>query len=322
MDSSEAQNQDIRQFVLEALDIAGATYRHIDERMLEAFVPVKRPPSFFGIEQPPFDRLVLVFGEDPRGLPAEAELVSAGSYRLGWFIDGMRERGKLSLARVPYTLNLSRVQAVVRRTWPGFADHVFWSRFAVAYERHLIVNFKAGLQSDEPFERVESLSISLEDGSLRNGLMKLLRDWDVRDLEACPALNTPVPLREAARRLVNTMLERIQAEYPQWEREPQQRYEEEVARLAAFFGDKGDQGTGWAEAGRLVDELREKYRPRLYVLWINAALILLPAVQFEYAGRPGQHGTVRFEPVGERLSVSDSDTRSCPTAGWPVPSGP
>lgn len=307
VNAADVQEQAIRQFVLDALGLAEATYRFWDERTLEAFVPVKRPPSFFGVEQPPFDRLVLVFGDDPRGLPDGAELVTAGSYRLGWFIDGVRERGRLAIARVPYTLNLSQVQSRIRGARSAGSGPVQWGRFTVTYERHLVVNFKYGVKSDEPFEDVDSLSISLEDGHIRRGIMEALNGWEVQDLRPCPDLQGTIAPGEAAGRLASAVAERVQQEHPHWEVGPQQRFEEEIARLASFFSDRTSQRAEWAEADRLVEELREKFRPRLYVRFINAALILWPAVLLECdaLNAAGRLETVKYEPVLDAVSTAE-----------------
>lgn len=308
-----ASGDEVQRFVLESLDLAGATYRCLDDHTVEAFVPVNRPPSFFGSnEQPPFDRLLLVFGDDPRGLPADAELVTPGSYRLGWFVDGIRKRGRFARARVPYTLALAKAHRQIRRQWPYLGEDVYFGRFTVSHEHHLMINFKISLRSDSSVDEIDSLSLNMKTGELRRGLMGNLKEWAVEDIGVSGLSTHNLDMIHAARTLADQARRYAEESHPGWEREPEARYREEIERLSAYYADRPADRIDLNECSRIADELREKFRPRLHIGIFGAALILLPAVHFEYEaiGRgPVRAGVVRFEPVGGRvqlLNVPDS----------------
>lgn len=307
-------------FVIESLQLSNSTYRKIDGGLIEAFVPVKRPPSFFGIEQPPFDRLLMAFGDDPRGLPAEAELVSPGSYRLNWFIDGLRSRGRLCQAYVPFTLPLSKIQKQVRALWPHRLEDLYLGRFSNNHELYLLATFKSSLKSDESKEYIDSAAINLVNGSIEYSLPECLAAWPVKDCVHAPAGPEPeIPVEQAFQQLIDAVLARAETEYGNWRAEPQSRFAAELERLEAYYDDHGTSGSrsrsnmaaattaaitankeDALERRHLVAELREKFRPRLIIRWLSAAFLYLPIVHFQYeaisAGNVRQ-GQLRYEPV-------------------------
>lgn len=312
--------EETEKFVIESLQLSNSTYRKIDGGLIEAFVPVKRPPSFFGIEQPPFDRLLMAFGDDPRGLPAEAELVSPGSYRLNWFIDGLRSRGRLCQAYVPFSLPLSKIQKQVRALWPHRHEDLYLGRFSNSHEFYLLANFKSSLKSDESKEYIDSAAINLVNGSIEYGLPERLAAWPVKDCVHAPAGPEPqMPVEQAFQQLVDVVLTHAEAEYGNWRAEPQSRFADEMERLEAYYDDHGTSGSRGSSAGtsttlaaitankelaaerqHLVAELRDKFRPRLIIKWLSAAFLYLPIVHFQYEAISADNirqGQLRYEPV-------------------------
>ena len=296
-------------FIIESLQLSDSTYRKIEGGLIEAFVPVKRPSSFFGIEQQPFDRLLMAFGDDPRGLPTEAELVSPGSYRLNWFIDGLRSRGRLCQAYVPFNLPLSKIQKQVRTLWPHRHEDLYLGRSSNSHEFYLLANFKSSLKSDESKEYIDSAAINLVNGAIEDDLFECLAAsaWPVKDCVQTPAGPEPtMTVAQAFQQLVDVILARAEKEYGHWRTEPQGRFTDELERLEAYYEDQGPSRAGGTckesavERQHLMTELRDKFRPRLIIKWLNAAFLYLPIVQFQYeaisAGNVRQ-GQLRYEPV-------------------------
>lgn len=311
----QLEASEIQAFILDTLGLAGATTRWVDGRLLEAFVPVTRPPSFFGAEQPPYDRLLLAFGDDPRGLPPEAELVTTGSYRLGWFIDGVRKRGKLSYAWVPHSVSPSQIDRVVRSHWPRRVDSLSLSNMALKHEPHLLANFHAQIRSDEPHEEVVSVSSRL-DGSteVEENLLRRLSGWNVQDCRYEVEKKMLKRLGEAFQNLVRYVLAKAEEHWPTWREASFPAYEDDMARLKAFYSD-GHAGANVDEITLRADELREKHRPRLAVSWVNAAVVLLPAVTFEYEAvefGSSRRGRGSLNPVLDSLAVPAEESGNGP----------
>jgi len=265
------------EFVIECLQLSNSTYRKTDGGLIEAFVPVKRPPSFFGIEQPPYDRLLMAFGDDPRGLPADAELVSPGSYRLNWFIEGLRSRGRLCQAYVPLNLPLSRVQKQIRTLWPQYHcqhpghnhrhEDLYLGRFNNRHELYLLTNFKCSLKSDESKEYIDSAAINLINGSIRYDLHECLAAsaWPVKDCVHAadvPAATEPeITIEQAFQALIDTVFTRAEEEFGDWRTEPQSRFADELERLEAYYDDhkaSGNNGGGTRPGSATRDGTRAR----------------------------------------------------------------
>jgi len=269
----------------------------------------------------------MAFGDDPRGLPADAELVSPGSYRLNWFIDGLRARGRLCQAYVPFNLPLSKIQKQIRALWPHRHEDLYMGRFSNSHEFYLLANFKCSLKSDESNEYIDSAAINLVNGMIKYDLLEFLASapWPVKDCVCAPAgAETAVTVEQAFQQLVDAVLARAEEKFGDWRAEPQSRFTDELERLEAYYDDPRSGGRSVAatlatsdaaargtatvatkkeavaERRHLVAELRDKFRPRLIIKWLNAAFLYLPIIHFQYEAISSgnvRQGQLRYEPV-------------------------
>jgi hypothetical protein len=293
--------QKIRSFVLDTLKVSGAPYREIDEHLLLAEVIVEIPPIFFDPARLEKQTLSLVFEPECVGKYPGAELVTRGSYRLGWFIEGLKKRGFTTLQTYTYELIPSRAQREILKLLKAKKVDFFFHQPLLKIHPHLLVNYRLSYRTDEIEEEVVSLGIDMVTGEIMVGLLPA-----ITALKLTPRIpkekieKQSFPLEEAFDRLTQYLSELANKKDPSWIEESKRRYEEELRYLYDYYQD--DNKVDTPEFRARAKELYEKYRPQVFVNLINVGLLYLPEVLYTLHSKSGAViPPLRYRPALSRV---------------------
>ena len=293
--------QEIRSFVLDTLKVSNAPYREIDEHLLMAEVIVEIPPIFFDPARLEKQTLNLVFEPEWAGKYPGAELVTRGSYRLGWFIDGLKKRGFTTLQSYSYELIPARTQREILKLLKIKEVDFFFHQPFLKIHPHLLVNYCLSYRTDEIKEEVVSLGIDMVTGEITEDLLPTLSG-----LKLTPRIpkekieKQSFPLEEAFNRLTQRLSKLVNKKDPSWIEESRRRYEEELRYLYDYYQDGNKVDT--PEFRARAKELYEKYRPQVFVDLINVGLLYLPEVLYTLHGKSGAAlPPLRYRPALSRV---------------------
>ena len=298
----------IRAFVLDALDLAGASYSAPDEELVIAKVRLTKPGGFFAGPRVVEEDLQLVFTAEGAEKHPSAELVSPGSLRLGWFIEQARTRGFLTRQFYAGELEPKRLERAVRAQLPSFGAPV-----SLRLRDHYLAPFflavlRLTFTAWEKREELLCLVLNLVDGTWRPELVPRLRAAAFAP-EAPPGprrLRRRLAWKEIWRRLETKAGERIESLGAGWYRPALEALEREAAVLWEYYreaaAEAADPEAVRAEYARRAEELLAERAPLVRVLLANAALLYLPAVTFSVARADGQpFPPLVYEPAAEVL---------------------
>ena len=133
----------IRRFVLDALRLAGAACSEADGELVLATCQVTVPGGIFAGPRVVQEQLQLVFTAEGAARHPSAELVCPGSYRLQWFIAGLRARGLLTRQYYAMDFNSRRLEREVLSLLPSSAP-----RFSFRSERRSYVPYLLAVDQD------------------------------------------------------------------------------------------------------------------------------------------------------------------------------
>ena len=298
----------IRRFVLEALRLAGAAYSQPDAHLIVATCPVTKPGGIFTGPRVVMEDLQLVFDPEGAGRHPSAELVCPGSYRLRWFVEGVRARGFVARQFYPEDFNTRRIEREILQLIPPPVPRISLHSQRRGYIPFLLAVFKLTALADDKREELLPLAMNLRDGSYRPGLPERLRTAMFQaELPYQRTERRRLPWREVWRSLREKTGEHIGTYGSDW-------YQTALARLAAegeqmrryfqeMLTDAEDVSMVADEYRRRLEELREKYNPVIKIKLANVAVLYLPVVVYTVEGAGGRPlPPIRYEPAAGYLS--------------------
>jgi hypothetical protein len=270
---------DIRSFVLETLRVSGAAYREVDPDLLLAEVTVEIPPIFFDPPRLEKQTLNLVFTPEAGATYPGAELVIPGSYRLNWFIDGLKERGNYTLQSFKYDLSPEETRVALAKLCPELEKAGPLPAPTKKTRPYLLVNYTLSYQTDELREELVSLGLDMVNGKISPDFIHFLADRDPLPAVAGTEVETPSYQLDEAFALLQTALEAfVLSRDPAWVDDARTRYEEELSCLYQYYQeDRRD----LADFQNRALDLYDKFRPRVVVRVVNVGLLYLPVLVYK-----------------------------------------
>ncbi|HEX2954086.1 MAG TPA: YqhG family protein [Bacillota bacterium] len=294
---------EIHDYVIKVLNVADAGYRQVDENLLAAQVSVEHPPLFFGPPRLENILLNLVFRPEDVGRYPGAELVVPGSYRLDWFIDGMRRRGRLALQYVHCEMNLRHWQRDIQAKLPKDFPYFFFHHPSLTYRPFLLANIAIAYRTDERRDEIFSIALDLTSGEIWPDLLETLKSHHLSNRLPTSGLEKegikPIEAVEICKKQVE---EYIGQQDRSWADEAKQRFEEESNCLREYYiGEEKNE-----DYKRRADEIYDKFRPRIILSWVNLALLYLPRISYTLQSLSGSPlPKAVYYPVGERLVLEE-----------------
>ncbi len=298
------QNEaEIFQFMAHALQLANAPYNIINNELIMAQCQIQVPRSFFTPAHIENLNLQLVCVPELLKKYPGAELVTRGSFRLEWFIEGIRQRGQLTKATYPYELNPLRTSKEITALLDKPVDFYF-ERPNLTFQPHLFANFHLSFETDEKFEEMRCLSINLVSGEIASNLLNALIKKKLSP--QIPKKNTTkkaFSYREGFEALWNHLQWNLKHHDPTWITEAQQRWEQELKYLEAYYqGNQTqiEQNNFYRQAA----EIYQKYQPAIHVRLTNLALLYLPLITFTVEAHDSNTTLplLIYDPVRQRIS--------------------
>ncbi len=295
-------SQRVFSFIVDTLKISGAPYHVIEAELIMAQCQTEVPPSFFRPARTETLNLQMVCEPNLLAKYPGSELVNQGSFRLQWFVDGIRQRGLISRGTCSYDLDPRRTQreiAALLEEKPGF----FFEQPFLLYQPHLLVNFKASFETDEKFDELYSLGINLTTGEIATDLLaelakrKITPNPPKKNLE-----KRKIPYREGFTALFNHLQWLLEKHDRKWVEVAQVRWEEEVKYLESYYQEEhatSDEDPGFY---RRVAEIYRKFRPVVRISIINTAVINLPLIVYTIESfQDPSLGPLLYDPVRRRV---------------------
>lgn len=291
----------VREFVQKALAINNAEYRLVDDELIITQVTVEHPPFLFGPPRIETISLNLVFQTEHINKYPGAELVTPGSYRLNWLIDGIRRRGALTKQCVPYHTNLRKWQKEIQPLLPMGFPFFFFHHPELHYRPYLLTNFLISYRTDERRDELFAVGLDLISGEILPTLQGELQKQTLTDrMPTAHTLKEVIPVKEAIAICKNQAAQQMQKRDPGWIADAQDRFLTELACLQRYYGENQDSESYWSRSA----ELHNKFRPRVTLSWINLALLYLPEITYTLQSLNGEPlPTILYHPVGPRLQL-------------------
>lgn len=295
------QNKEIRSFVLRTLKAFGAPVQELSEELVLAQVTVEHPPFIFGPPRLETLNLNLVFTpEDLKKYPG-AELMIPGSFRLNWMIDGIRQRGSITLGAVHYETNLRRWQREIQSLLPKDFPYFFFHKPSLVYRPFMLANFIISNQTDERYDYPYSIAIDLITGEPWPELSQHLEGHSVTErLPTTGLLDEAISIIDAVAACKDQAEEVAKAHDRQWAAEAKARFYEELDFLQRYYAED-DTNDGFINR---ANELYAKFRPRTVIRFVNLAILYLPEVKYTLQSLHGKAlPTAVYHPVGSQLRL-------------------
>ncbi len=281
------QPSPIFDFIVDALKISGSPFNIINSEFIMAQCQVSVPRTFFTPARIETQNLQMVCNPDHLSKYPGSELVSKGSYRLQWFIDGIRERGLISTGTFTYELDPRRTEREIMGTLDERSTvlpRFFFEKPTLSYHPELLVNFRVSFETDEKVEELYSLGIDLVSGEIDSNLQ---RELSAKKLHSNPPKKNlekrKIAYREGYDSLVNHLKWQLQNHDSTWIKSAQARWEEEVQYLEAFYrGNLDDENVKEAESSfyRRLAEGYRKFQPFVKIHLMNVGLVYLPFIRY------------------------------------------
>ncbi len=299
-------------FIVDALKISGSPFNIINSELIMAQCQVSVPRTFFTPARVETQNLQMVCNPDLLSKYPGSELVSKGSYRLQWFIDGIRERGLISTGTFAYEMDPRRTQREIMGVLgerSNVLPRFFFEQPTLSYHPELLVNFRVGFETDEKIEELYSLGIDLVSGEIDSNLQ---RELSAKKLHPNPPKKNlekrKIPYREGYESLFNHLKWQLQNHDSTWVKSAQTRWEEEVQYLEAFYrGSREDAEEDQKEAEasfyRRLAEGYRKFQPFVKIHLINVGLLYLPFIHYtleSYDGSPLP--AIIYDPLRHKIT--------------------
>ena len=298
------QNEaEIFQFMAEALQLADAPYNIINEELIMAQCQIQVARSFFTPAHTENLNLQLVCTPELLKKYPGAELVTRGSYRLEWFIDGIRERGQLTRAAYPYDLDPSRISKEIACLL-NQPINFYFERPSLNFQPNLLINFHVSFETDEKFEEISCLSLNLVTGEISTNLLANLTKKKLSSQIPKKNLSKKtISYREGFEALWNHLEWNLKNHDDTWINDARSHCEQELKYLEAYY--QGNQtNVEQNNFYRGAAEIYQKYQPRIHVRITNLALLYLPLVTFTVEAYDLNNAlpALVYDPVRQRVT--------------------
>lgn len=288
-------------FIVDSLKIAGAPYNIINNELIMAQCQVQVPRTFFTPAHIETLNLQIVCHPDHLAKYPGSELVTKGSYRLQWFVDGIKKRGLIFKGSVPYELDHRKIERQINNLLKE-APRFFYKQPLLYYQPNLLVNFKIGFETDEKTEELYSLSINLVTGEIASNLLNELSNKRVvTTLPKKHLEKRKIPYSEGFKALSNHLKWLLQNHDDQWIENAKLRWQEEVNYLEEFY--RGEPKEDLHAFYRQIAEIYRKYRPIIRIEIINAAILYLPIVIYTLESWEANKvlNPIIYDPVKQKI---------------------
>ncbi len=289
-------------FLADSLKLSNSPHNIIENELIMAQCQVEIPRSFFRPARTETLNLQMVCRPELLNKYPGSELVDRGSFRLQWFVDGIRQRGKLYRGTCLYELDPRRTQREIAALLPEKPDF-FFEQPRLTFLPHLLVNLKASFETDEKFDELYSLNINLVTGEIGSNLLQELAKRKLSPMPPKKHLEKrKIPYSEGFQALLNHLKWLLEKHDRSWVESAQQRWEEEVKYLEAYYREEqsfGDEDPGFY---RRVAEVYRKFRPVVRIGIINVGLVNLPLVGYTveaFDNRPLP--VLLYDPVRQKV---------------------
>lgn len=275
--------EEVKEFIIDTLRVSGASYREINQDLLLAEVTVEIPPLFFNPARLEKHTLNLVFTPEAGAAYPGSELLVPGSYRLSWFLEGLKERGNFTLQHFPWQRTPEELQTEIdplltEGTREDKLPEIDWSAPVVRMRPYLLANYTLSYRTDELWEELISLGLDMVSGEITSDFLELLTGATAVAGTPAVEIRTQQYTMEEAFTLFREEVERwAQAKDACWIEEAQKRYEEELYCLYQYYHDDRRETEDFEYRAR---ELYEQFRPRVLVRLVNLGLLYLPEVSY------------------------------------------
>jgi hypothetical protein len=297
------ENQFVFGYLVDALKVAGSPHNIINNELIMAQCQVDIPRTFFRPARTETLNLQMVCSPELLDKYPGSELVTKGSFRLQWLVDGIRRRGLITRVTYPYDLDHRKIERDILALFKE-KNRFFFKQPILSYHPHLLVNFKISFETDERFDELSSLNIDLVNGEISTNLIqelinkKLLIQPPKKNL-----LKRLISYRDAYEALLNHLKWQLQNHDSQWIKNAQARWEEEVTYLESYYRGNLDEELDQQSFYRRMAECYRKYRPTIRIQILNAAILYLPLVRYLVEPYPGEPELpdIIYDPVRNKL---------------------
>jgi len=300
-------------FIVDALKISDSPFNIINSELIMAQCQVSVPRTFFTPARVETQNLQIVCNPDLLGKYPGSELVSKGSYRLQWFVDGIRQRGLITTGTYGYELEPRKIQreimGIINARGPEH-PRFFFEQPTLSYHSELLVNFRVGFETDEKMEELYSLGIDLVSGEIDSQLPKELFTRKIHPSPPKKLEKRKISYREGYDSLFHHLQWQLENHNSTWIQSAKTRWEEEVQYLEAFYRESQDEEDAKeAEAGfyRRLAEGYRKFRPAIKIHLINVGLFYLPFIHYtleSYDGNPLP--AILYDPLRHKITQSST----------------
>ena len=292
-------------FIINSLKVAGAPYNIINNELIMAQCQVEVPRTFFTPARIDTMNLQIICQPELLAKYPGSELVSKGSYRLQWFVEGIKKRGLVFKGYFPYELDSRKIEREINSFLTEQRPSFFYKHPFLLYQPHLLVNFKVSLETDEKFDELHSLSINLVNGEISSNLLLEIQDQKYsthippkKHLE-----ERKIPYSEGFEALYNHLKWIVQNRDSAWIKNAQERWEEEVRYLEDYYQGENDGNLDDQGFYRQVAEIYRKYRPVIKIFIVNVGLLLLPTIVYtiEPWGSGQELTPIIYHPIQKKI---------------------
>ncbi|HHW12090.1 MAG TPA: hypothetical protein GXX33_03710 [Firmicutes bacterium] len=297
--------EEIKDFIIETLRVSGASYRQVDDDLLIAEVTVEIPPMFFTPARLEKQTLNLVFTPESSANYPGSELVIPGSFRLSWFIDGLKERGNYTLHSFKYERTPAETEAALGQLCPELKRLFPLPAPTVQARPYLLAHYTLSYQTDELHEELVSLGLDMTSGTITPDFLRFLNEAEAVPGVPATAVEKPGCSLEEAFPLLHRYLEKLVATKDRrWVDDARTRYEEELACLYQYYQeDRRD----FADFQNRALDLYDKFRPRVLVRLVNVGLLYLPELVYTLPATGRKRKTVlRYLPLLAKVEGAGS----------------
>lgn len=290
-------------YLADALKVANSPHNIINNELIMAQCQVDIPRTFFRPARTETLNLQMVCAPELLAKYPGSELVTRGSFRLQWLVDGIRKRGLITRVTFPYDLDHRKVEREILALLKE-KNRFFFKQPTLYYHPHLLVNFKKSFETDESFDELSSLSIDLVTGEISTNI--------IQELTAKKSLTHPpkknlekrrISYRDAYQALINHLKWQLQNHDSEWVKAARIRWEEEVTYLESYYQGNLDEDLDQQSFYRRMAEVYRKYRPLVRIQIVNTAILYLPLVRYTldpYPGEPELPALI-YDPVRHKL---------------------
>ena len=300
---STPESQQIFEYLVDALKVASSPHNIINNELIMAQCQVDIPRTFFRPARTETLNLQMVCAPELLDKYPGSELVTRGSFRLQWLVDGIRKRGLIARVTFPYDLDHRKIEREILAIHRA-SQRFFFKQPALLYHPHLLVNFKTSFETDERFDELVSLSIDLVNGEISTNIIQELKNKKLLTQPPKKLLEKrQISYRDAYEALLNHLRWQLQNHDSSWVKAAQARWEEEVTYLESYYRSNLDTELDQQSFYRRMAEIYRKYRPLIRIQIVNAAILYLPLVRYTLEPYPGdpELPALIYDPVRHRL---------------------